>query len=143
MHFTVTLSPRWSDLDPNNHLRHSAYADFGAQARLAWFEKLGFTAHDFMQLGIGPILFREELHYLREIRLGERVQITVERTHISEDGRKWGILHNFSKADGTPAAVVWVDGAWIDIRARKLAAPPEAVIQAFRELPEGVPQSRT
>ena len=34
----------WSQIDANMHLRHSAYADFAAQARLEILEKLGFDA---------------------------------------------------------------------------------------------------
>jgi acyl-CoA thioesterase FadM len=32
--FSKQLSFRWSDLDPNFHVRHSAYYDFGAQHRI-------------------------------------------------------------------------------------------------------------
>jgi acyl-CoA thioesterase FadM len=39
--FSKELSFRWSDLDPNFHVRHSAYYDFGAQhhrnSRESWF----------------------------------------------------------------------------------------------------------
>jgi acyl-CoA thioester hydrolase len=31
----------WSQIDANQHMRHSAYADFGAQARLTMMESLG------------------------------------------------------------------------------------------------------
>jgi acyl-CoA thioester hydrolase len=32
--FTIPLDIRWSDLDPNFHLRHSVYYDYGAFARV-------------------------------------------------------------------------------------------------------------
>jgi acyl-CoA thioester hydrolase len=134
--FSVTLQPRWSDLDPNNHVRHSAYADYGAQARLVWFAAHGFTAQRFLALRIGPILFREEVTFLREIRLGENVHITVEKLYQSDDGRKWGILHQFSKDDGTPSARIVAEGAWIDIDKRKLVVTPEDLRQALDALPQ-------
>jgi acyl-CoA thioester hydrolase len=34
------LSFRWSDLDPNFHVRHSAYYDFGAQHRIEFWKVL-------------------------------------------------------------------------------------------------------
>jgi acyl-CoA thioester hydrolase len=37
--FSKQLSFRWSDLDPNFHVRHSAY-DFGAQHRIEILEVL-------------------------------------------------------------------------------------------------------
>ena len=36
--FTKEISIRWSDLDPNFHVRHSAYYDFGAQHRIEILE---------------------------------------------------------------------------------------------------------
>ena len=41
--FSKELSFRWSDLDPNFHVRHSAYYDFGAQHRIEILESLGLT----------------------------------------------------------------------------------------------------
>jgi acyl-CoA thioester hydrolase len=55
----------WSQVDANMHLRHSAYADFAAQARLEILGSLGFNADLLEQLHVGPILFREELIYMR------------------------------------------------------------------------------
>jgi acyl-CoA thioesterase FadM len=40
--FSKQLSFRWSDLDPNFHVRHSAYYDFGAH-RIEILESLGLT----------------------------------------------------------------------------------------------------
>jgi acyl-CoA thioester hydrolase len=34
----------WAQIDANMHMRHSAYADLGAQARLMAMEKIGFTS---------------------------------------------------------------------------------------------------
>lgn len=34
----------WAQVDANMHLRHSAYADFGAHARLVLMESMGFNA---------------------------------------------------------------------------------------------------
>ena len=41
--FSKQLSFRWADLDPNFHLRHSVYYDFGAQHRVEILEQLGLT----------------------------------------------------------------------------------------------------
>jgi acyl-CoA thioester hydrolase len=56
--FSKQLSFRWSDLDPNFHVRHSAY-DFGAQHRIEILESLGLTMK-VLTGHFGPILFREE-----------------------------------------------------------------------------------
>lgn len=139
MPFSTNFSPRWSDLDPNGHVRHSAYSDYAAQARIAWFKEVGFDSRSFYKLNIGPILFREELKYLRELKLEESVRVTVELLYASEDGRKWGLLQNFYKPDGTHAAVVTVEGAWMNLEARKVTAAPAALAAAMRDLEPAAP----
>jgi len=37
----------WSQIDANVHLRHSAYADFCAQARSNMLNKLGLSLEEF------------------------------------------------------------------------------------------------
>ena len=61
---------RWSDLDPNYHLRHSVYYDFAAQIRTAFLEEHGLTIRQMQELHLGPVLFREEGIFRREVRFG-------------------------------------------------------------------------
>ena len=35
---------RWADLDPNQHVRHTAYADYGTHVRMSWLASAGFDA---------------------------------------------------------------------------------------------------
>ncbi|MCA6379821.1 MAG: thioesterase family protein [Cytophagales bacterium] len=58
--FEIPIQVRWSDIDQNRHLRHSAYYDYGATTRIACFSQQGLTNLKFEELRIGPILFREE-----------------------------------------------------------------------------------
>ena len=58
--FVKTLSVRWADLDPNFHVRHSVYYDFGAQQRVEILEQSGLSLRIMQEQGFGPIIFREE-----------------------------------------------------------------------------------
>ncbi len=40
--FEQKITVRWADLDPNGHVRHSIYYDYGAQARIAYLQREGF-----------------------------------------------------------------------------------------------------
>mgnify|MGYP000886974471 CR=1 FL=1 len=115
----------WSQIDANVHLRHSAYADFCAQARSNMLNKLGLSLEEFNKRKIGPILFREELNYLREIGLDERVKVSVVITKFNTVNSRFSFRHEIFKENGVKAAVVLVDGAWMNIRERKLANFPE------------------
>ena len=70
--FIKEISFRWSDLDPNFHVRHSAYYDFGAQHRIEILEELGLTLRVMQTQGFGPVLFREECVFRKELKLSDK-----------------------------------------------------------------------
>ncbi len=126
----------WSMVDANAHLRHSAYADFAAQARLNLLEKFGLKPSVFLKQNIGPILFREETLYLKEVRPNDMVRVTCELTKSRSDGSRWSIRHEIYRSDSTKAAIINVDGAWIDTIQRKLTALPEELNILFHQTPK-------
>ncbi|HMV08230.1 MAG TPA: acyl-CoA thioesterase [Cyclobacteriaceae bacterium] len=134
--FSMPVSIRWADIDANRHLRHSVYYDFGAAARMQLLSERGLTTHKLEELQIGPVLFREEAVFRREIHLEDQITITVEMHKASEDYSRWSLRHTFLKQDGTLSATLTIDGAWIDLRLRKLAMPDEFIKKVFSEFPK-------
>jgi acyl-CoA thioester hydrolase len=128
----------WSHLDVNMHMRHSAYADFAAQARISVLDSLGLDFAVFQELKVGPILFREELVYLREVGLNEHIKVTIELFKSRPDGSRWSIRHIIYREDGVRAAVVTVDGAWLDVEKRKLTVLPPELVEKFYMLPKSI-----
>ena len=126
---------RWADMDPNGHMRHSAYADYAADQRLVLLAAWGYDIKEFARLRLGPVLFREETTFLKEIHIGEQIRVNSRLRAVNDDGTRWSITHTIFKADGRVAATVAVDGAWLDLDRRKLATPPAALSAAFRRLP--------
>lgn len=116
----------WAQIDANRHLRHSAYADYCAQARSNMLNQLGLSLDMFAEDLIGPILFREELIYYREILLDEFIRVTVVMTKYNTENSRFSFRHEIFRSDGTKCAVVNVDGAWMDLEKRKLTSLPEA-----------------
>ena len=131
--FSLSIDLRWADLDPNGHVRHSVYYDWGAMARLTFLERQGVGLSWMVQHGIGPVLFREEGKFLRELRFGDAFVIDLRLAAASPDGRKWRMRHRILRGADL-AATIEVDGAWIDLRARKLAVPPAEVVHAVKVL---------
>ena len=131
MTHSQTYTVRWAELDPNGHMRHSAYADFAADQRVHWLASHGFDLRKFAELRIGPILFREETKYLKELHAGEQIRVEGHVTGGTPDGARWTIEHTIYKADGRVAATVTVDGAWLDLDRRKLTVPPAELAQAL------------
>lgn len=85
------------------------------------------------KLQIGPILFREECVFRKEVRLGDKVTINLEVTKAKKDYSRWTIQHKISKNLDTVAAIITVDGAWLDVVKRKLATPPKEVFDTFSQ----------
>ena len=133
--YSKKVQVRWSDIDQNRHLRHSAYYDFGAMIRIDFLSKHGLTTSKMEELNIGPILFREEAIFRREIKLEDPITIDIELVKATPDFCRWSMRHNFRKEDGSLAAIVSMDGAWIDIAKRKTTVPDEFVQQVFNAMP--------
>ena len=133
--FSRSLQLRWSDLDPNFHIRHSVYYDWGAFCRVEFLNEYGLTYQVMQELRFGPILFREECIFRREIRMGDDVKINLKILRARKDYSRWSIHHEILKTDGTLCAVLTVDGAWMDVSKRKLASPPSKVHEVFEQMP--------
>ena len=134
--FTMPVQIRWADIDQNRHMRHSVYYDYGAMMRMHVLYSQGLTTHKLEELKIGPILFREEAIFKREIKLEDRVTISVELLKSTKDYSRWSLRHQFIKDDGTLAAILNLDGAWIDMDKRKLAIQSEFVQHVFEKFPK-------
>ena len=126
----------WAQIDANQHVRHSAYADFAAQARLTMLQSVGLMPATLYGFKIGPVLFREELIYLREIGINEHIKVTCEISKARPDGSRWSIRHELYREDGIKAAIINADGAWIDMEKRKLAILPAELSQLFMHAPK-------
>lgn len=134
--FKQTVQIRWADIDPNRHLRHSVYYDYGAAMRMNALTAEGLSMKKLEELMIGPILFREEAIFKREILFGDEITIDVELIRAREDFSRWSLRHNFLKDGGTLAAIINIDGAWIDLVRRKLAVPDPYIREVFERFPK-------
>lgn len=126
----------WADMDPNRHMRHTAYNDYAAQVRVSFMVDNGLSLEEMEKLQLGPVLFKEETVFLSEIRMGEQIKVDIQIAGLSNDGERWKMVHHIFKSDGKLSAIISVEGAWIDMTQRKLKAPPEKLTANFNELPK-------
>lgn len=134
MTFAVTFKTRWSDFDANRHLRHTAYNDYAAEVRVRYFKQQGFTITDFANDNLGPILFKEETSFFKEIHMGADVTINLQLKAVSGKTERWKLLHHFFNEKGQLAAEIMVFGAWIDLEKRKLVVPTPKFHNLFSAL---------
>jgi acyl-CoA thioester hydrolase len=131
-----SLEVRWSDLDPNFHLRHSVYYDWGAFVRFSFLNDSGITPALLMHHHMGPILFREECVFRKEVGFSDKITLDIQIIRARRDASRWAFRHEVVKNGDTVAAVLTVEGAWMDTVRRKLAAPPKEVQLIFEQYPK-------
>jgi acyl-CoA thioester hydrolase len=134
--FSLPIQIRWADLDPNRHLRHSVYYDYGATVRVACFSQLGLTTTKLDELRIGPVLFREEALFKREIKFEDRITVDAEISTARNDYARFSVRHHFYKEDGTLASILNMDVGWIDLDRRKLTLPNDFVQGIMNQIPK-------
>ena len=134
MNFQVNFKTRWSDFDANRHLRHTAYNDYAAEVRVRYFKAQGFTVADFAKDNLGPILFKEETTFFKEVHMGSDVSINLQLMAVSAKTARWKLRHHFFNEKGELAAEIIVSGAWIDLVKRKLANPTPKFHNLFASL---------
>src|SRR5687768_17717721 len=81
--FINNVQLRWSDLDPNFHARHSVYYDWGAMCRVDFFNKYGLTSEMMIRNQIGPVLFREECSFRKEVKMEDTIDRKSTRLNSS------------------------------------------------------------
>ncbi len=125
----------WGAMDSNGHLANTAYLDLAADVRMAFFAEHGFPPTEFRRLALGPVVRKDEIEYFREVGLHERVTVTYAALAMSADGARFVIENEIWTPAGERAAVVRSTGGWLDLRARKLVAPPAELLAAFARVP--------
>lgn len=137
--YAKTFPVRWADCDANGHVRNTAYSEYAIDVRMAFLAEHGFGFDRFVEAGIGPVVLREETDYLREVRLGDTVEVDLAVVGLSPEGGRFRFAHEFHRSDGTRSARLVILGGWMDLRARRLVAPPPPLLAAIRELPRAEP----
>lgn len=127
---------RWSDVDANGHLANSAYTNFMSHTRLAFFGDQGFSMPEIMKHNIGPVVFYEHMYYFKESFIGTPITVTIEVSGLSKDGMLFMFEHNFYNHKNEHLAHCEMQGAWIDLKLRKLTHLPEALLVLANKFPK-------
>lgn len=125
----------WGTMDFNGHMANTSYLNLAADVRMAFFAEHGFPPSEFRRLALGPVVRKEELEYFREVGLHDTVTVTYAVLAMSADGARFVVENEVWSTDGERAATVRSTGGWLDLRARKLVAPPPALLGVFAEVP--------
>ena len=134
--FIAKAEIRWADLDPNFHVLHSRYYDFGAFCRMAFLVEKGLSPGVMKEHHIGPILFREECFFKKELNFGDEIHISLELSKTTSNYARWSMEHEILKNGNVLSAKINIDGAWMNTQTRKLTVPPVFVAEIFDSMPK-------
>jgi acyl-CoA thioester hydrolase len=132
--FSKPLFASWGDMDFNAHMRNTAFLDKAADVRMMFFAENGFPMEEFTRLGIGPVIMKDEIEYLREVRLLEQFDVTLALAGAPEDGSRFLLRQEFILSGGRLAAKVLSLGGWLDLARRRLVPPPDSLLESMRRL---------
>jgi acyl-CoA thioester hydrolase len=133
--YTKIFMVRWADCDVNGHMRNTAYSEYGIDARIGYLAEHGFPYPKFEEIGFGPVILREEIDYLRELKLGDTVEVDFSVHGLSPDGGRFKMGHEFWRPGGKQAARIVLTGGWLDLKLRKLRPPPPELREALQNAP--------
>jgi acyl-CoA thioester hydrolase len=137
--FFKTYTVRWADCDVNGHMRNTAYSEYGTDTRVAFLSERGFPMEKLLASGIGPVLLHEHLDYMREVRLGEIIEVDLTVVGLSPDGARFKFQHDIWLPGQKKAARIVLAGGWMDLVKRKLRLPPDDLQRAMVDAPRGEP----
>lgn len=126
---------RWSDLDANGHVNYAAYIDAAGDLRYRFFTEHEFPPERFERLGIGPIYTDIHARFLREVRMGETITITLSLSGLSLKGMRWRVHHDFIKSSGKKAVSLDLEGAILNLTTRQPVPPMPDLFQTFNLIP--------
>jgi acyl-CoA thioester hydrolase len=126
---------RWADLDGNRHVRNTAFSEYATHTRFSLLAGRGFTQARLEELRFGPVMMREEVRYKREVRFGDSLTVTLRCAGLSADVSHWRVHQDVLRADGREAALLTIQGGWMDLDTRKLMVPPGELAEVLQALP--------
>lgn len=125
----------WADMDWNSHMANTAYLNKVVDARVLALAEKGFPLEEFIRLRLGVVIMKDELEYKREVKWMEEIDISFSLAGLALDGSRFMVRNEVRRTNGALAARITSTGGFMDLDARKLVAPPPAVLAAYLSLP--------
>jgi YbgC/YbaW family acyl-CoA thioester hydrolase len=108
-------------IDFMGHMNNATYLQIFEEARWDFVTQRGYGFQKIQETKQGPIILDVALKFLKEVRLREKIKVTMELVDYS--GKVGHIRQQMLKADGTVAAEAVFAFGLFDMKARKLLEP--------------------
>ncbi|WP_427165586.1 acyl-CoA thioesterase [Streptomyces sp. C1-1] len=132
--FSVPVTVRGYETDALGHLNQSVYLQYAEHARWSILQAAGVGPAELLAKGVGPVVLRTTVDYVRELRAGDEVSVTC--------GFEWGegktfqVAQTITRTDGMVSAELRSVGGLLDLKERRLIADPRGYFRALTNRPE-------
>lgn len=126
--FSTRIAVRSYELDALGHVNQAVYHQYAEVGRMLAFRAAGCDWDGLMERRIAPVMLSVTVHYRRELRGNDEVDITCVAKFGT--GKSFTLEQMLTKPDGTLSAEVYGVYGLMDLDARKLLPDPRAVLEA-------------
>lgn len=134
--FKTTIEIDKSLIDSYGHMNNSKYLEVFENARWDIISKRGFSAADIAKSGFGPVVLEVNLRFTKEIKLGEKIEITsfIEMTNangtpVAKSKTMTMVQTMVNERNDVCCTAHFIFGLF-DLRARKLVLPTPEWLRA-------------
>lgn len=131
--YRQTISEEY--LDANNHMNVMWYTHLFARSLEDFFKRVGLTYEYFAANQVSTFALASHTRYYNEVRVAQ--QVTVRTRAIARSDRRFHLLHFMTNDDRQVLAATMEGlGTHVDLRVRRSAPFPPAVMAAFDKMLE-------
>ena len=129
MGFEFEVLIREHHLDSYGHVNNATYLALYEEARWEAITQKGYGYKTVQQTGLGPIILEINLKFLKEIKLREKIIITLEV--VSYVGKICILRQQMLRENREVASEVTLTTSFFDLKARKLIPPSAEWLKAL------------
>ena len=129
MLFTYEVTIKEFHLDSYGHVNNAAYLTLYEEARWELITQRGYGFSKVHETKQGPVILDVQLKFLKELKLREKIKITVESVAVSSKISK--IKQQMIKENGEVASEAEMTVAFFDLLNRKIIPATPAWLQAL------------
>jgi acyl-CoA thioester hydrolase len=120
------IKVRWNELDANGHVNNMYYHSYFDQARIEAFADAGVDRTRMLELGIGPVIYRSEIDYRKELKHPDYALLS---TWFVEGERARGVVMQTleSERDERLVATARFNGFFMDLRRGRPVPMPDEI----------------
>lgn len=121
--FEMSVLVRESLIDSFGHMNNSKYLELFEEARWDIINGRGFSVHEIMKNGLGPVVLEVNMRFTKEIRLRENIRIVSEVEASASKGKTMTMKQVMLNEKGDACCTAMFVFGLFDLKARKLVSP--------------------